>query len=420
MSDRIAVMSDGLGRADRHARPRSTTGPRRRSSPASSARPTCCPAPSRRAPAGVATVAVAGGTVAVPDAPDCDRVGARDGATREGAGRPRQRRRTARRASPSRSTRSSSVAPRSTWASTTADGTRGGRPRRPTTARSTACDRATPRGRRWDRDGRVPRPRRRRSLRSPTRPARRARQHRPTEEPDHDRTPPRPSPAASSCPDGRCSAGWACSPAPASSARRCSPRAAATTTRRRRPGGGDVATRCGIENWTGYIDEETVGLFTEADRASTSSTREEFNDNNEYFAKIQADLADEAQRSGPTSSRPSTGWRPGSSTSAGWQELPLDDIPNAKNLVARPPEPGLGPDGQVLPAVAVGHGRHRLQHRRDRAGADEHGRPVRPGVQGQDRHAHRDARHRRASPCCSRASTWPTADHATTPSGPST
>ena len=28
------------------------------------------------------------------------------------------------------------------------------------------------------------------------------------------------------------------------------------------------------------------------------------------------------------------------------QKLPLDDIPNASNLVARAPEPGLGPDGK--------------------------------------------------------------------------
>ena len=51
-----------LGRADRQPRPTSTTGRPRRSSPASSARPTCCPAPSKGRQGDVATVALAGGT----------------------------------------------------------------------------------------------------------------------------------------------------------------------------------------------------------------------------------------------------------------------------------------------------------------------------------------------------------------------
>ena len=47
MSDRIAVFNDGPDRAGRHRRARSTSAGDRRSSPASSARPTCSPARSR-------------------------------------------------------------------------------------------------------------------------------------------------------------------------------------------------------------------------------------------------------------------------------------------------------------------------------------------------------------------------------------
>ena len=62
----------------------------------------------------VATVAVAGGTIAVPDAAGRDRVRARDGAPREGARSAAPRRPTARPGCRPRSTRSSSAAPSST------------------------------------------------------------------------------------------------------------------------------------------------------------------------------------------------------------------------------------------------------------------------------------------------------------------
>ena len=39
-------------------------------------------------------------------------------------------------------------------------------------------------------------------------------------------------------------------------------------------------------NWPAYIDEETVDLFEKASGISFKYT-EEYNDNNEYFAKIQ-------------------------------------------------------------------------------------------------------------------------------------
>ena len=62
----------------------------------------------------VATVAVAGGTIAVPTSPDAAGVGARDGAPREGAGRPHGAGERPGRGPTSPSTRSSSVAPPST------------------------------------------------------------------------------------------------------------------------------------------------------------------------------------------------------------------------------------------------------------------------------------------------------------------
>jgi spermidine/putrescine transport system substrate-binding protein len=52
-------------------------------------------------------------------------------------------------------------------------------------------------------------------------------------------------------------------------------------------GGGDTLW---FANWPAYIDEESVALFMEESGIELRYT-EDFNDNNEYFAKIQPDLA---------------------------------------------------------------------------------------------------------------------------------
>ena len=98
---------------------------------------------------------------------------------------------------------------------------------------------------------------------------------------------------------------------------------------------------------------------------------EDINDNNEYFAQIQADLCSAGSRSVPTSSPPPTGWPPASSSSA-WSRSSRSTRSPTRRTWCRPAEPGVGPRrAQVQPAVAVGHDRHRLQHRRDRASSQQ-------------------------------------------------
>ncbi|MGQ0434022.1 MAG: ABC transporter substrate-binding protein [Microthrixaceae bacterium] len=97
-------------------------------------------------------------------------------------------------------------------------------------------------------------------------------------------------------------------------------------------------------NWPAYIDEETVDLFAKESGIDFKYT-EDFNDNNEYFAKVQADLA--AGRSiGPDIVAP-TYWLAARLISLGWvQEIPFDDIPNASNLLPELQKPGWDPEGK--------------------------------------------------------------------------
>jgi spermidine/putrescine transport system substrate-binding protein len=98
-----------------------------------------------------------------------------------------------------------------------------------------------------------------------------------------------------------------------------------------------------FSNWPAYIDEETVDLFAEESGLDFRYT-EDFNDNNEYFAKVQSDLA--AGRSiGPDIIAP-TYWMAARLINLGWvQEIPFDDIPNAANLRPDLQKPGWDPDG---------------------------------------------------------------------------
>ena len=108
-------------------------------------------------------------------------------------------------------------------------------------------------------------------------------------------------------------------------------------------GGGGESTALWFENWPAYIDEETVDLFSEESGIDFRYT-EGFNDNNEYFARSQADLA--AGRSiGPDIIAP-TYWMAGRLINLGWvQEIPFDDIPNASNLLPELQNPAWDPDG---------------------------------------------------------------------------
>jgi spermidine/putrescine transport system substrate-binding protein len=85
-----------------------------------------------------------------------------------------------------------------------------------------------------------------------------------------------------------------------------------------------------FDNWPAYIDEETVAEF----RAATGIDLrylESYNDNNEYFAKVQPVLSKgnkiDADILAPTY------WMAARYVQLGWaQKLPLDAIPNKANL----------------------------------------------------------------------------------------
>jgi spermidine/putrescine transport system substrate-binding protein len=98
-------------------------------------------------------------------------------------------------------------------------------------------------------------------------------------------------------------------------------------------GGGDELF---FENWPAYIDPTEDGAIGTVDRfieATGTSMRytEAFNDNNEYFAKIQPVLG-RGDTIDPDIIAP-TGWLAGRLLNLGWLDpLPLDQIPNAANL----------------------------------------------------------------------------------------
>lgn len=96
-------------------------------------------------------------------------------------------------------------------------------------------------------------------------------------------------------------------------------------------------------NWPAYIDEETVALF-EQESGITFKYTEEYNDNNEYFAKIQP-LLSKDKPIDPDLIVP-TFWMAGRLINLGWvEELPLDKVPNASNLRASLQQPTWDPTG---------------------------------------------------------------------------
>jgi spermidine/putrescine transport system substrate-binding protein len=85
-----------------------------------------------------------------------------------------------------------------------------------------------------------------------------------------------------------------------------------------------------FENWPEYIDAETVGIF-KAETGVDLRYTEAFNDNNEYFAKIQPILGT-GKTIDPDILAPSY-WMAARFISLEWVEkLPFDQIPNAANL----------------------------------------------------------------------------------------
>ncbi len=105
-----------------------------------------------------------------------------------------------------------------------------------------------------------------------------------------------------------------------------------------------------FENWPAYIDltedgaPGSVDRFMEATGIDMRYT-EAYNDNNEYFAKIQP-LLGRGETIDPDIIAP-TGWMAGRLITLDWVEkLPLDQVPNAANLRADLQNPAWDPTGE--------------------------------------------------------------------------
>lgn len=109
-------------------------------------------------------------------------------------------------------------------------------------------------------------------------------------------------------------------------------------------GGGGGGNRLYFANWPAYIDEESVELFEQETGINFRYT-EEYNDNNEYFAKIQPILSTGGTID-PDLLAP-TFWMANRMIKLGWvEEVPFDDIPNAANLVPALQKPTWDPTGE--------------------------------------------------------------------------
>jgi len=106
---------------------------------------------------------------------------------------------------------------------------------------------------------------------------------------------------------------------------------------------GDGDTELTISNWDAYIDEDadgnvsgsgtTIGDFQEATGIKVTYNKD-FNDNDEYFNKIYSPVLGKGKRIAADITVP-TYWMAARLVGLEWlEELPLDDIPNHKNMVA--------------------------------------------------------------------------------------
>lgn len=109
-------------------------------------------------------------------------------------------------------------------------------------------------------------------------------------------------------------------------------------------GGGGGGNSLVFDNWPAYIDEATVGEFIAATGIDLKYL-ETYNDNNEYFAKVQPSLSKgdkiDADILAPTY------WMAARYVQLGWaQKLPLDAIPNKANLRDDLAGPNWDPNGE--------------------------------------------------------------------------
>lgn len=106
---------------------------------------------------------------------------------------------------------------------------------------------------------------------------------------------------------------------------------------------GDGDTKLTISNWDAYIDEDadgsvtasgtTIGDFQKATGVKVTYNKD-FNDNDEYFNKIYSPVLGKGKRIAADITVP-TYWMAARLVGLEWlEELPLDDIPNHKNMVA--------------------------------------------------------------------------------------
>jgi spermidine/putrescine transport system substrate-binding protein len=103
-----------------------------------------------------------------------------------------------------------------------------------------------------------------------------------------------------------------------------------TTPSTKTPSGAVNTKTLFFENWPGYMDPKTVGLFAKETGIDFKYT-EAFNDNNEYFAKIQPALS-QGNTIAPDIIAP-TFWMAARLIQLGWvQKLDKTDIPNIANL----------------------------------------------------------------------------------------
>jgi spermidine/putrescine transport system substrate-binding protein len=115
-------------------------------------------------------------------------------------------------------------------------------------------------------------------------------------------------------------------------------------------GGGAAGGSLFFENWPAYIDPTEDGLTGTVDRFMEATGidmryTEAYNDNNEYFAKIQP-LLGRGEPIEPDIIAP-TSWLANRLITLGWLEtLPLDLVPNAANLRADLQNPSWDPTGE--------------------------------------------------------------------------
>ena len=110
-------------------------------------------------------------------------------------------------------------------------------------------------------------------------------------------------------------------------------------------GSGDGGTNAmTFANWPAYIDDDTVSMFSKDTGVDLTYT-EDYNDNNEYFAKIQPDLS--AGRKIDADLIAPTYWMAARMIGLEWMdELPMDKIPNRSNLVPELVNPSWDPEGK--------------------------------------------------------------------------